>query len=93
MTDPIEFIGAIHQKGVRYLLIGRQAMITYGIPVATMDYDLYIDGERENTERFLEVAREFGLYPSIEPEKIKEHFMFTLENDITIDVFRPKQIV
>lgn len=50
MTDPVEFISCVHKGGVRYLLIGRQAMIAYGIPVQTMDYDLYIDGDIENTK-------------------------------------------
>ncbi|MDI6735368.1 MAG: hypothetical protein QME42_04095 [bacterium] len=93
MSDPIEFIKTIHKEGVKYLLIGRQAMIAYGIPVATIDYDLYIDGETENTKRFLEIAEEFDFFPSRPLEKMKEHFMFKLENDITIDVFRCKKII
>lgn len=91
-TDAIDFIKAIHKEGVRYLLIGRQAMIAYGIPVATIDYDLYIDGEIENTRKFLEIAERFDLFPSRPLEKMKESFMFKLENDITIDVFRCKKI-
>ncbi|MFH0773948.1 MAG: hypothetical protein V2A53_00430 [bacterium] len=91
-TDPIDFIKAIHKEGIRYLLIGRQAMIAYGIPVATIDYDLYIDGSDENTRKFLEIAEKFDLFPSRPLEKMKECFMFKLENDITIDVFRCKKI-
>ncbi|MEW6104059.1 MAG: hypothetical protein AB1630_09680 [bacterium] len=93
MTNPLKFLEAIHKGGVRYLLIGRQAMIIYGIPVGTMDYDLYIDGGKENTSIFLKIASEFELYPSVAPKDMKKHFMFKLENEITIDVFRPKQIV
>lgn len=93
MCDPIEFIMAIHNANIRYLLIGRQAMIAYGIPVATMDYDLYIDGEMENMRRFLEIAEDFGLFPSKPLEKLKAHFMFKLENDIVIDIFRARQII
>ena len=44
LIEPLEFIKAIHQSGVRYLLIGRQAVIAYGGPVMSMDYDIYIDG-------------------------------------------------
>ncbi|MBU1599088.1 hypothetical protein KKG61_03120 [bacterium] len=91
-TDPIDFIKAIHKEAIRYLLIGRQAMIAYGIPVATIDYDLYIDGGDENTKRFLEIAERFDLFPSRPLERMKESFMFKLENDITIDVFRCKKI-
>jgi hypothetical protein len=91
MTDPIEFISAIHNANVRYLLIGRQAMIAYGIPVQTMDYDIYIDGNSENTQLFLNVASKFGLLT--DKENLKSHFMFKLENDITIDVFRAKNMI
>ena len=92
MTDPVEFIDAIHKAEIRYLLIGRQAMIAHGIPVQTMDYDLYIDGEIENTKKFLEIAERFDFFPSRPLEKMKECFMFKLENHITIDVFRCKKI-
>ncbi len=93
MTNPIDFISAIHNEGIKYLLIGRQAMIVYGIAVATMDYDFYIDGCKENTKKFLDCAKRFDLYPSIKEEDLTKHFMFRLENDIVIDVFRPKNIV
>ncbi len=93
MTDPVEFIDAIHKAEIRYLLIGRQAMIAHGIPVQTFDYDLYIDGAIENEKKFIEVAENFDLFPSKPLEKMKESFMFKLENDITIDVFRCKKII
>ncbi|MDI6751376.1 MAG: hypothetical protein QME07_00730 [bacterium] len=93
MTDPVEFIDAIHKAEIRYLLIGRQAMIAHGIPVQTFDYDLYIDGEIENEKKFIEVAENFDLFPSKPLEKLHQYFMFKLENDITIDVFRCKKII
>lgn len=93
MTDPVEFIDAIHKAGIRYLLIGRQAMIAHGIPVQTFDYDIYIDGEIENEKKFIEVAENFDLFPSKSSEKLHQYFMFKLENDITIDVFRAKKLV
>ncbi|MCX5750827.1 MAG: hypothetical protein NT099_04055 [Candidatus Saganbacteria bacterium] len=90
LPEPLAFIEAIHKKGVRYLLIGRQAVIAYGGPVQSMDYDIYIDGSEENTSKMLEIAREFDLYPSVAKEELKKHFKFKLENDISIDVFRAK---
>jgi hypothetical protein len=93
VTNPLEFIRAIHQAGVKYLLIGRQAVIAYGIPLQTMDYDLYIDGEKENTEKFLEIAAQFNLHPTCPPEEMKSRFMFRLENDLVIDVFCPQKII
>lgn len=93
MTDPVEFIDAIHKAEIRYLLIGRQAMIAHGIPVQTFDYDLYIDGEIENEKKFIEIAETFDLFPSKPLEKLHQYFMFRLENDVTIDVFRAKKMV
>jgi hypothetical protein len=90
LPEPLAFIEAIHKKGVRYLLIGRQAVIAYGGPVQSMDYDIYIDGSEENTAKLLEIAHEFGLYPSVPKEELKKTFKFKLENDIVIDVFRAK---
>ncbi|MEW6607973.1 MAG: hypothetical protein AB1414_11080 [bacterium] len=93
MTDPVEFIAAIHNAHIKYLLIGRQAMIAYGIPVQTMDYDLYIDGSRENTKNFLEIAEKFDLFPSKKLDEMESYFMFKLENDVSIDVFRAKKVI
>src|SRR3989338_6510324 len=90
LIEPLEFIKAIHQSGVRYLLIGRQAVIAYGGPVMSMDYDIYIDGNKENTSLLLKIAEKFGLYPSIPKEKLQAHFKFRLENDFSLDIFRAR---
>lgn len=90
LSEPIEFLEAIHKAGVRYLLIGRRAVIAYGGPVTTMDYDLYVDKTEENITLLLKIAEEFDLYPNISKEKIKTHFKFKLENDFAIDIFHAK---
>ncbi len=90
LIEPLEFLKEIHTKGVKYLLIGRQAVIAYGGPVQSMDYDIYIDGSKENTNLLLSVAKEFNLNPSLPKEKLQTHFKFRLENDFTLDVFRAK---
>jgi len=90
LSEPIEFLGAIHKAGVRYLLIGRRAVIAYGGPVTTMDYDIYVDKAEENIALLLKIAKEFDLYPNLSKEKIQTHFKFKLENDFAIDVFCAK---
>ena len=90
LPEPLQFIKAIHDQGVKYLLIGRQAVIAYGGPVQSMDYDIYIDGSEENTSKLLAIASGFGLYPSIPKKEISKAFKFKLENDILVDVFRAK---
>ena len=39
-ADPALFLIGLSRARVRWLLIGRQALIHYGVPVQTMDYDL-----------------------------------------------------
>jgi len=90
LSEPIEFIREIHKAKVRYLLIGRRAVIAYGGPVQTMDYDIYIDSSRDNLELLLGIAKKFDLYPGLPKEKIMSHFKFKLENDFAIDIFRAK---
>lgn len=93
LPEPLAFIKAIHEKGIRYLLIGRQAVIAYGGPVQTMDYDIYVDGAEKNINHLLEIAIEFSLFPSIPKEEIAKTFKFKLENDCVIDVFRAKHLM
>ncbi|MFA6169257.1 MAG: hypothetical protein WCW67_05820 [Candidatus Margulisiibacteriota bacterium] len=92
LPEPLQFIKAIHDKGVKYLLIGRQAVIAYGGPVQSMDYDIYIDGSEENTSLLLKIAESFGLYPNLPEKELKKTFKFKLENDIAVDVFRAKAL-
>lgn len=92
LPEPIAFLKAIHEAQIRYLLIGRQAVIAYGGPVQTMDYDIYIDGSQENTDRFLDIALGFGLTPSLPKSELNKTFKYKLENDFTVDVFRAKQL-
>ena len=87
LTEPIEFISKIHRAEVKYLLIGRRAVIAYGGPVQTMDYDIYIDNSEQNIDLFLGIAERFELYPTISRDRIKKHFKFKLENDFVLDVF------
>jgi len=77
---------------VKYLLIGRQAVIAYGGPVQSMDYDIYIDGSEENTNKLLEIAAGFELHPSISKKELRKSFKFKLENEILVDVFRAKAL-
>lgn len=67
-------------------------MIAYGGPVQSMDYDIYIDGSAENTEKLLAIAEEFALFPSLPKKEIGKNFKFKLENEIKVDVFRAKAL-
>jgi hypothetical protein len=92
LVEPLEFLKKIHKAGVKYLLIGRQAVIAYGGPVQSMDYDIYVDNSEKNIKLLLEAAKKFNLYPSVPKEEIQSHFKFKLENDFVVDVFKAKAI-
>lgn len=90
LHDPIDFLSSIHRADVRYLLIGRQAVIAYGGPVQRIDFDIMVDGSEENLRKLLPIARRFALSPSVGEDRIGRVCRFTLENDITIDVFKAR---
>jgi len=93
LSNPVNFIRSIHNKGVKYLLIGRRAVIAYGGPVQTMDYDIYVNNDSKNIDLLFKVAEKFELSPTVPREKIYTVFKFRLENDFVIDVFTFKYFV
>lgn len=57
--DPIELIKSLNKRGIRYLLIGRQAVVQYGGPLFSFDYDFWVHpDDRDNAYGILE---DFGL--------------------------------
>jgi len=65
MADPgrmlLDFLMALGKARTRWLLIGRQALIQYGAPMATMDHDLWADPSPDNLSKVRRVARKAGL--------------------------------
>ena len=82
LFDEAGFFSALAGRGVRYLLVGRQACIAYGLPVLTADYDIFVD--RDQLAVLTEVAATYGL---VAPPDLDRRGLFTLENDEKIDVF------
>jgi hypothetical protein len=80
--DESGFFAALAERGIRYLLVGRQACIAYGLPVLTADYDIVVD--RDQIQPLLEAAVPFDL---VGPDDAGARGFFTLENDEKIDVF------
>jgi len=60
----VELMIALNRAGIRWLLIGRQAVAQYGAPVQTMDLDLWADPEPENVRRLVETAQALGFEDS-----------------------------
>jgi hypothetical protein len=49
--DPQRIFSALHESGVRYLLIGGQAAVLHGVPRATFDVDVFVEGSPANLQR------------------------------------------
>lgn len=58
-VDLLDVIGRFNRLGIRYLIIGRRAVVLYGAPVLTGDHDIWIHSEdRKRTLGLL--AEELG---------------------------------
>lgn len=60
-VDPIEFIRRLNRAGLRYLLVGRQAVVQYGAPVQSFDFDFFLCPEKESLRKLVELADELNL--------------------------------
>lgn len=91
-VDPILFLSRLSKGRVRWLLIGRQALIHYGAPVQTMDYDLWIDPTPANVEKLLQVARRVGLEGPGSAEAVEKRPLFSLHGGtLKVDVFKARR--
>ena len=82
--DEGEFFRAVAASGARTLLIGRRAMVAYGLPVLTADYDLWIDAD--DAAALNAALAPLGLRPSRSPDDARQAGRYVLENDEHVDV-------
>jgi len=59
-SDFREFIDALNDHDVRYLIVGAYAVALHGHPRYTKDLDIWIDRSRENAEKLLQALGDFG---------------------------------
>ncbi len=66
-SDISAFLRLLSGGGVRYLVVGGEAVIYYGYARLTGDIDIFFDASHENVERLFSVLREFwqGEVPGI----------------------------
>ena len=79
-----ELLRAVESSGARALLIGRQAIILLGSPVASFDYDFSI--AIDDARLFNQAVEPLGLYPNRSPEEARSFGRYVLENDMRVDV-------
>jgi hypothetical protein len=78
------FFAALNRDGVRYLLIGRRALIALGLPLMTSDYDLWL--HIDDCAKLNGAARPFDLFPTRQPDEARSFGRYVLENDERVDV-------
>jgi hypothetical protein len=54
-----EFIAALNERGVRYLLIGAHAVAFHARPRATKDLDVFVEPSAPNARRLLDALADF----------------------------------
>jgi hypothetical protein len=88
--DPIDFIGRMNDAGIRYLLVGRQAVVQYGAPVQSFDFDFYLCPESGTLERLLGIAAELGLEHEEVDDASPPGFIRLHADNIAFDFFRAR---
>ncbi len=91
-VQPLDFIKALGAAKVKWLLIGRQALIAYGAPVATQDYDIFISYEKESLRCFLKVCAKLDMevIPFGSGDPAKSYKLSVYSAGSKIDVFRAR---
>ena len=82
--DEAAFFRGLAVAGVRYLLIGRRALVALGAPVMTSDYDLWV--AFDDVEKLNAVAQQFELEPTQLPEGARQRGRYVLEGPEHVDV-------
>src|SRR5438874_13545407 len=88
--DELAFFRAIHDSGVRALLIGRRALVLLGLPVLTADYDFWI--AIDQIAIFNAAAARCDLQPTLDPEAARRRGRYVVENDEHVDVLVARSV-
>ena len=90
LIDPVDFIRGLHRTGVRYLLVGRQALVLHGAPVQSFDYDFYLEPSLAALKKVWKLARSYRM--EITPAPPAAPLKLTLASDnLKVDIFRARK--
>ena len=82
--DEADLFRAIARSGARALLIGRQAMVVYGLPMSTADYDFWI--HIDDVELFNAALATIELTPTRSADEARRSGRYALEGHDKVDV-------
>ena len=89
MHDEAEIFGALQESGARVLVIGRRALIAFGVPVMTADDDLWV--HIDDIERLNRALDPLDFAPNHAPAAARARGRYVLENHDHIDVLVARQ--
>ena len=84
LFDEVEFYRALATSGARVLLIGRRAVIAWGVPVITADYDLWIPAD--DAVLVNRALAPLEMIPSRQPDEARKVDRYVIENGEHVDV-------
>ena len=87
---PREFFQDLQQSELRYLLVGRQALVLLGAPLLSSDFDFYISPEPDDLKTLLGIARRRRLEVTVK-DPAKKPFFSLLADDLKLDFFRSRR--
>lgn len=59
-SDLIELLQLLNETGVKYLIIGGQAVIVYSEPRYTKDLDIWVEASKQNATKLVKALAKFG---------------------------------
>ncbi|MBI5235405.1 MAG: nucleotidyltransferase [Deltaproteobacteria bacterium] len=84
-----DFTKTLEESDIRYMLIGGQAVTLYGSPLASFDFDFWVDSTQRKD--FLRIADEMGFEYDDTTAVVKPLVVFYAEEE-KIDVFFVKKM-
>lgn len=91
---PLAFMRALSTAEIPWLLIGRQAVVQYGAPLQTIDFDFWISPEPESAAALLKLVQDLELDASVADEQMAHRPIFSLFSALSkFDIFRFRSIV
>ena len=91
LFDEADLYRSLAGCGARVLLIGRRAVIAWGIPVITADYDIWIAAE--DVETVNRALATLEMWPNLEPDVARTRGRYVIENGEHVDVLLARSVV